>query len=399
MSGLKRLGELTPVIVAFARTPIGSFNGSLRMLAAPILGATAITAALQRCSNPAVDEVFMGHVCSAGVGQSPATQATIKAGLGESVPSSSVNKVCASGMKAVMLAAQSIALGHRDCVVASGMESMSNIPHYLLKSREGLRLGHAQLVDGAIHDGLWDPYNDQHMGLCAEKCAADFALSREAQDAYAAESYRRASAAKSVHAEEISPVEIPGGRGKPSTFVSLDEEPAKFDAAKLASARPAFLATGGTVTAVNASSLNDGAAALVLMSLRRAKSLGLVPLAAIRGFGDAQRAPADFTIAPALAVPAALAMAECALKDVDVHEINEAFSVVALANAKLLELDSARVNVFGGAVSLGHPIGMSGARIIGALCTALKHKDGTLGVASICNGGGGASAIVLDRDV
>ena len=394
--GLLALGELTPVIVSYARTPIGGFNGALSSLSAPELGAVAIKAALARAGGLGaadVDEVLMGNVVSANIGQAPATQAAIFAGLGEEIPSTTVNKVCASGMKTAMLAATEIALGLRDVVVCGGMESMSNIPYYLPGGRNGMRLGDGKVVDGAVKDGLWDPYGDQHMGMCAEKCASDFGIGREAQDAYAEESYARARAAAAAIAEEIAPVDVKTRKGV--STVAEDEEPAK-DTSKLRSLRSAFK-KDGTVTAANASKLNDGAAALVVTSLKFAEPPGLEPLCAIAGFADAQTAPVDFTVAPALAVPKALAHAGVAPDAVDAHEINEAFSVVALANAKLLGADLATVNARGGAVSLGHPIGCSGARIVGALAMGLARDGQSTGVASICNGGGGASAIVLQR--
>ena len=394
--GMLALGDLTPVIVSYARTPIGAFNGALASQSAPQLGAVAIKAALARAGglgSEDVSEVLMGNVVSANIGQAPATQATIYAGLGEEIPSTTVNKVCASGMKTAMLGAQSIALGLNDVVVCGGMESMSNIPYYLPGGRNGMRLGDGKVVDGCVHDGLWDPYGDQHMGMCAEKIAAEMGFSREDQDDFAEESYRRALAGADAHAEEIAAVEVKSRKGVVS--VAADEEPVK-DIAKLRSLRTAFKKEG-TVTAANASKLNDGAAAMVLMSLGEAKKRGLEPLCAIAGFGDAQRAPVDFTIAPALAVPKALDHAGLSVGDVDLHEINEAFSVVALANAKLVGADLAKVNVRGGAVSLGHPIGCSGARIVGSLAMSLKKDGKATGVASICNGGGGASAIVLQR--
>jgi len=388
--GLLKLGARTPVIVSYARTPIGAFNGALASLTAPELGAAAIRGACDRAqiTGKDVGEVLMGNVISAGVGQAPATQAAIFAGLGEDIPSTTINKVCASGMKSVMVAASQVALGLRDVVVCGGMESMSNVPHYL-SVRNGLRLGDGKVVDGVVFDGLWDPYGDRHMGSCAEKCAADHGIDRDAQDTYAELSYERARAAKGFHAQEIVPVEVSVRRKK--TMITEDEEPSK-DTAKLRSLRSAFQ-EDGTVTAANASKLNDGAAALVVMSLAECERRGLEPLCAIAGFGDAQRAPADFTIAPSLAVPAALHHAELALGDVSVHEVNEAFSVVALANAQLLGIDVERINQRGGAVALGHPVGRSGARIVGSL--ALQLEDA--GVASICNGGGGASAVVLRK--
>ena len=324
--GLLKLGKRTPVIASYARTPIGAFNGALASLKAPELGAIAIKGACARAgiTGNDVGEVLMGNVVSAGVGQAQATQAAIFAGLGEDIPSTTINKVCASGMKSVMLAATQIALGLRDVVVCGGMESMSNVPHYA-HLRSGLRLGNGSLIDGVVFDGLWDPYGDQHMGSCAEKCASDHNISRDAQDAYAELSYERSRAAKSFHAQEIVPVEVT--QRKKTITVDEDEEPSK-DTSRLRSLRPAFL-KDGTVTAANASKLNDGAASLVVMSLEECEKRGLTPLCAIQGFGDAQREPVDFTIAPSLAVPAALAHAELDMSDVSLHEVNEAFAVVA----------------------------------------------------------------------
>ncbi|CAM9683446.1 unnamed protein product [Pylaiella littoralis] len=390
------------VIVSLARTPIGKFGGTMSALSAPKLGAIAIREAVSRApglKQESVEEVFMGNVVSAGAGQAPARQAAIYAGLPESVPCTTINKVCASGMKSVMLAAQSLSLGHRGVMVAGGFESMSNVPYYLPKARTGLRLGNGTVVDGIVHDGLWDVYNDHHMGICAEKCSAAHGISREEQDKHATESYERAALAweRGHFDEETVAVEIPSRRG-PQTAVSKDEEYTNIDLGKLKGLRPAFQPEGGTVTAANASSLNDGAAVLVLMSAgSRAKDLGVKPLARIRGYADAARAPVEFTVAPSDAVPMALENAGISLRDVDFHEINEAFSVVALANMQILDLDPAKVNVNGGAVALGHPIGASGARIICSLYHVLKQNDGTVGCASICNGGGGASAIVIER--
>ena len=331
------------------------------------------------------------------------------AGLPLNTICTTVNKVCASGMKSVMLATQSLqcaAAGGASAttpgyaMLAGGFESMSQIPHYLPNSRNGTPLGHIQLLDGVIHDGLWDVYNDQHMGMCAEKCSQDYSISREEQDAYAIESYKRAQqAVASGVFEEVIPVEIPQrrGGGDPIVVFDKDEEPSNINMDKLPSLKPAFDRKNGTVTAANASSLNDGAAALVLMTEQDALDRGMKPLARIRGYGDAEQDPVDFTTTPSLAVPVALKHAGVEASDVEYHEINEAFSVVAIANMKLLELDPSKVNVFGGAVALGHPIGMSGARIIGTLYDVLKAKDATIGCASICNGGGGASAIVIER--
>lgn len=334
---------------------------------------------------------------SAGMGQAPTRQAVLGAGLPETTICTTINKVCASGMKSVMMASQALQCGSKGAFLAGGFESMSNIPHYLQNSRTGTKLGNGKLIDGVVHDGLWDLYNDQHMGMCGEKCAKDYNISRQDQDEYAIESYRRANAALEANVfDEVVPVEIPQRRGDP-LIVAQDEEPGSVNVEKIKSLKPAFDRAHGSVTAANASSLNDGACALVLMTEEAAANVGAKPLAKIRGFGDAAQAPVDFTTAPALAVPVALRNAGIEASDVDYHEINEAFSVVALANMQLLNLDHARVNVFGGAVSLGHPIGMSGARIIGTLYDVLKHKDGSIGCASICNGGGGASAIVIER--
>lgn len=395
------------VICSIARTPIAKFCGSFQSLTGPQLGSIAIKGAvteLMSRSDLSIREAFMGNVVSAGIGQAPCRQAVLGAGLPESTICTTINKVCASGMKAVMLATQSLLASNSDApgyaMLAGGFESMSNIPHYLQKSREGISLGHGQLTDGLIFDGLWDVYNDQHMGMCGEKCAKDFGFTRLDQDVYAAESYRRAVLAlDSGVFEEVVPVEVPPKRrGGTPIVVDKDEEPnANYHLEKMASLNPAFDRQNGTVTAANASSLNDGAAALVLMTEADALARGILPLARIRGFGDAAVNPVDFTTAPSLAVPVALEHAQLQLDDVEYHEINEAFAVVALANIRLMKLKHARVNVFGGAVALGHPIGMSGARIIGTLYNVLKQKDATIGCASICNGGGGASAIVIER--
>jgi len=403
------------VIVSFARTPIGKFMGSLSSLTAPQLGATAIKGALSKAGGLidveesrdleelpfTIAEAYMGNVVSAGIGQAPARQAVLAAGLPESTICTTINKVCASGMKSVMLGSQAIAagsVGKDAAILAGGMESMSNIPHYLPNSRGGTALGNIELIDGLVHDGLWDPYDNQHMGLCAEACAKDFSISREEQDNYCIESYRRAMEAmeSGYFEDEIVPVEIVQRRGDP-LVVSEDEEPGALKLEKVPSLRPAFQKDGGTVTAANASSINDGAAAMVLMREDSAKQFGLEPLARILGYGDAEQAPVEFTTAPAKAVPVALKSAGMAATDVDYHEINEAFSVVALANMRLLNLDPTKVNVFGGAVVLGHPIGCSGSRIVGNLYNVLKHSDASIGCASICNGGGGASAIIIER--
>lgn len=398
------------VIVSYARTPIGKFRGGLSHLAAPQLGAAAIAGAVSRLGDdaPRIAEAYMGNVLSAGIGQAPCRQAVLVAGLPESTICNTINKVCASGMKSVMLAAQAIeGNAHRSsrdapmAMLAGGMESMSNTPHYLPTSRSGTALGNAKLIDGIIHDGLWDPYDDVHMGICAEKCATEYSISREEQDRYAIESYNRAREAMElgVFEDEIVPVEAPKKRGKgndPPDMIVTDEEPSSVSLDKLPKLRAAFQ-KDGTVTAGNASSINDGAAALVIMEESQAIHLGLTPLARIRGYADAEGPPVQFTTAPSSAAPIAVERAGMAMQDVEYHEINEAFSVVALANMMILNLDMARVNAFGGAVSLGHPIGMSGARIVGSLYQVLKRSDATVGCASICNGGGGASAIVLER--
>ncbi len=386
------------VIVSAARTPIGSFGGSLAGFSATQLGGFAIKAAVERAgiSPGAVQEVYMGNVLPAGLGQAPATQSAKFSGLPD-VPSTTVNKVCASGTKAIMLAAQSIALGENDIVVAGGMESMSNVPYYLDKARMGYRLGHGQLTDGLPKDGLWDVYNDYHMGSAAELCASECHISREEQDAFAVSSYQRAQAAQQSgkFSNELVTIEIKDRKGEIS-LIDKDEEPftVKFD--KISSLKPVFK-KDGTVTAANASTLNDGAAALVLMSADKAKALGLKPMAKVLAYADAQQAPEWFTTAPSKAIPLALNRAGKQLSDVDFFEINEAFSVVSLANNKELGLDGAKVNVNGGAVALGHPLGASGARIVVTLLSVLAQNEGKIGVAGICNGGGGASAIIVER--
>lgn len=386
-------------IVSAVRTPIGAMNGSLSSLSATQLGSIAIKGALEKAGiNPEmVQEVYMGNVISAGLGQAPATQAMLGAGIPNTVPSTTVNKVCASGSKAIMLAASSIMMGINDVVVAGGMESMSNIPYYLDKARNGYRLGHGTIIDGMIKDGLWDVYKDFHMGNAAEICAREYNFTREDQDNFAIESYTRAqnAYAKNAFADEIIPVTIPV-RGKDPIVVSVDEEYTKVNFDKLKTLKPAF-EKEGTITAANASKLNDGSSAMVLMSEEKMNELGLKPLAKIIGFADAAQAPEWFTTTPALAIPKALKMAGIELKDVDFFELNEAFSVVGLVNNKLLGLDDKKVNVYGGAVALGHPIGSSGARIVGTLATILNKEGGRYGVTGICNGGGGASAIVLER--
>lgn len=385
-------------IISAVRTPIGSFGGSLSSLSASQLGAVAIKAAVERAgiSPEQVQEVYMGNVLSANLGQAPATQAAKFAGLPD-VPATTINKVCASGTKAIMLAAQSIALGANDIVIAGGMESMSNVPYYLDKARNGYRLGNGQIIDGLVKDGLWDVYNDYHMGSAAELCASECNISREDQDNYAIESYRRSQKAfaEGRFKNEIAAVEIKDRKGELS-IIDTDEEihTVKFD--KIPALKPVFR-KDGTVTAANASTLNDGAAALVLMSKAKADELGLKPLARIISYADAQQAPEWFTTSPSKAIPKALENGGIKASDVDFYEINEAFSVVSVANNRILELDPAKVNVNGGAVSMGHPLGASGARIVTSLLNILKQNKGKIGVAAICNGGGGASAIVLEN--
>ncbi|KAG8640444.1 acetyl-CoA acetyltransferase, cytosolic 1 [Manihot esculenta] len=387
-------------IVGVARTPMGGFLGSLSTLSATKLGSVAIEAALKRANvDPSlVQEVFFGNVLSANLGQAPARQAALGAGIPNSVVCTTVNKVCASGMKATMLAAQSIQLGINDVVVAGGMESMSNAPKYLAELRKGSRLGHDSLVDGMLKDGLWDVYNDVGMGSCAEICADNHSITREDQDNYAVRSFEQGIAARDsgAFAWEIVPVEVSGGRGKPSTIVDKDEGIGKFDPVKLRKLRPSFKENGGTVTAGNASSISDGAAALVLVSGETALKLGLQVIAKITGYADAAQAPELFTTAPALAIPKAVTNAGLAASQIDYYEINEAFAVVALANQKLLGVNPEKVNVHGGAVSLGHPLGCSGARILVTLLGVLRQKNGKYGVGGVCNGGGGASALVVE---
>tara|TARA_B100000787_G_scaffold153037_1_gene127037 strand:+ start:2345 stop:3520 length:1176 start_codon:yes stop_codon:yes gene_type:complete len=386
------------VIVAVARTPIGSFMGSLATIPATKLGAIAIKGALEKIGiAPAmVEEVFMGNVVSAGLGQAPARQAAIAAGIPDTVPCTTVNKVCASGMKAVMLAAQTIALGTAEIVVAGGMENMSAIPHYQ-HARNGTKFGGITLEDGMQRDGLVDAYDQVPMGVCADACASKYKFSREDQDAFAIQSYERSSKAWSTgkYADEIVPVTIPQRRGDPIVF-SEDEEYKNVKMEKIPALRAAFT-KDGTVTAANASTINDGGAALVLMSLEKATALQLKPLAKIKSYADAAQAPEWFTTAPAKALPKALAKANINMADVDFFELNEAFSVVGLANMKLLNITDENVNVNGGAVSLGHPLGVSGARIVIALTSILKQNNAKIGAAAICNGGGGASAMILER--
>lgn len=385
-------------IVSAVRTPIGSFGGSLKDFSAPQLGAIAIKAAVERAGiQPAdVQEVLMGCVIQANIGQAPARQAAKFAGLPDQVICTTVNKVCASGMKAIAMGAQSILLGDADIVVAGGMESMSNVPYYSPNLRWGNKYGNVSMVDGLAKDGLTDVYHNYAMGNAAELCAKECGISREAQDAFAVESYQRSQAAwaKGAFDAEIVPVPIPQRKGDPILFAK-DEEAfnVKFD--KIPELKPAFI-KDGTVTAANASTMNDGAAAVVLMSKAKADAMGIQPLAVIRSYADAEQAPEWFTTTPSLAVPKAVAKAGLKMSDVDFTELNEAFSVVGIVNAQKMQLDPAKVNVHGGAVSLGHPLGCSGARIIVTLINVLKQQGGKIGAAGICNGGGGASAMVVE---
>lgn len=386
------------VIVSVARTPIGSFMGSLATISAPKLGAIAIKGALEKIklAPNLVQEVFMGNVVSAGLGQAPARQAAMYAGIPDTVPCTTVNKVCASGMKSIQLAAQTIALGDAEVVVAGGMENMSAIPHYQ-HARNGTKFGSITLEDGLQKDGLVDAYDKVAMGVCADACAVEYDFSREDQDHYAIQSYRRSAQAwkEGKFTDEIVPVSIPQRRGEPIIFTE-DEEYKNVKIEKIPALRAAFTKEG-TVTAANASTINDGGAALVLMSADKAKELKITPLAKIRSYADAAHEPKWFTTAPAKALPKALAKANIAIDEVDFFELNEAFSIVGLANMKILGLTDKNVNVNGGAVSLGHPLGVSGARIVIALTSILKQHDAKIGAAAICNGGGGASALVIER--
>jgi acetyl-CoA C-acetyltransferase len=386
-------------IVSAVRTPIGSFGGALKDVPATKLGAIAIKAAVERVGikPEQVNEVLMGCVIQANLGQAPARQASRYAGLPDNVVCTTVNKVCASGMKAIAQGAQSILLGDSDIVVAGGMENMSSAPFYVENLRWGNKYGDSKLIDGLSKDGLTDCYSNSAMGCAADICASENNISREEQDAFAIESYKRSQAAwdNGKFKDEIVPVEIPSKKGE-STVVSKDEEPwnVKFD--KIASLKPAF-GKEGTVTAANASTMNDGAAAVVLMSSEKAKELGIKPIAIIRGYADAEQEPVQFTTTPSIAVPAAVKKAGLQMTDIGFIELNEAFSVVGIVNTKKMNLDSAKVNVNGGAVSIGHPLGCSGARIIVTLINILKQNNGKYGAAGICNGGGGASAMVIER--
>ncbi|KAJ0421002.1 Thiolase, N-terminal domain-containing protein [Aspergillus carlsbadensis] len=396
------MASLPPVyIVSYARTPVGGFLGSLSSQTAPQLGSHAIKAAVERANGikPSdVEEVFFGNVLSANVGQNPARQCALGAGLEASTICTTVNKVCASGLKAVILGAQTIMTGNADIVVAGGTESMSNTPHYLPNLRAGAKYGNQTMVDGIVKDGLTDVGKQELMGLQAEECAQDHGFSREDQDNYAIRTYEKAQAAQKAgfFDDEIAPIELPGFRGKPGVTVSQDDEPKNLNPDKLRAMKPAFIPGTGTVTAPNSSPLNDGAAAVVLVSEAKLKELNLKPVAKILGWGDAEQQPSKFTTSPALAMPKALTHAGVSQDDVDAFEINEAFSVVALANIKLLGLPAEKVNIHGGAVAIGHPLGASGARILSTLLGVLKAQKGKIGCAGICNGGGGASALVVE---
>ncbi len=384
-------------IVSAARTPIGSFGGALSSVSATQLGATAIKGAIKKAGIDVgiIDEVFMGNVISANLGQAPARQASMFAGISNKVPCTTINKVCSSGMKSVMIGAQSIMLGDNDVVVAGGMENMSSIPHYVPGMRTGIKLGDGKLVDGMVKDGLWDVYNDYHMGNAADLCAKEMNFSREEQDRYAVQSYERSAAATEAgkFKDEIVPVEIKTRRG--DVIVDTDEEFTNVKFEKIPTLRPVFQ-KDGTVTAANASTINDGAAAIILMSKEKVDELGLKPIAKLIGYGDAAHEPEWFTTAPGKAIPKAIKKAGLSADDIDYYEINEAFSVVALVGIKDLNLDESKVNVNGGGVSLGHPLGASGTRIIVTLLNVLKQNKGKYGVAGLCNGGGGASAVVVE---
>ncbi|KAH8813188.1 Thiolase, N-terminal domain-containing protein [Xylogone sp. PMI_703] len=395
------MSSLPPVyIVSAVRTPVGSFLGSLSSVSATQLGGIAIKGALEKVPQikpEDVEEVYFGNVLSANLGQNPARQCAKAGGLPDSVICTSINKVCASGMKAIIIGAQNIITGNADIVVAGGTESMSNVPHYLPNLRTGAKYGDQTMIDGLLKDGLTDAYVKEHMGLAGEECAEDHDVSREQQDEYAIKTYQRAQKAteEGLFKEEIVPVEVSGGRGKPNIKIDKDEEVKNLNIDKLKAIKPAFK-PNGTVTAPNAAPLNDGAAAVVLVSEAKLKELGLKPLAKILGWGDAEKASTKFTTAPALAIPKALKHAKVDASSVDAYEINEAFSVVALANMKLLGLSHDKVNIHGGSVAIGHPLGCSGARIITTLIGVLREKKGKIGAAGICNGGGGASALVLE---
>ena len=387
------------VIVSAVRTPMGSFMGSLSSISAPKLGSIAIKGAIEKAGIKSnyIQEVFMGNVLQANLGQAPARQAAIFAGLPTDIPCTTINKVCSSGMKSIMLAAQTIKSGDNDIVVAGGMENMSSVPHYFDKARIGQKLGDMRLVDGMVKDGLTDVYNNVHMGNCAEICAKEMNISRVEQDNYAVESYNRSTKSwtEGNFNNEIVPVNVPQRRGD-DLIISEDEEYKNVKLDKIPQLRAVF-EKDGTITAANASTLNDGASALVLMSADKANELGITPIARIVSYADASQEPVWFTTAPAKAVPLAISKAGLNISDVDYFELNEAFSVVGIANMKILGLDPSKVNINGGAVSLGHPLGSSGSRIVVTLINVLKQKKSKIGVAGICNGGGGASAIVIEK--
>ena len=385
------------VIVSAVRTPMGSFGGVFSSLSATKLGSYAIKGAIDKCGidKQLIDEVFMGNVLQANLGQAPARQAAIEAGLSDKIPCTTVNKVCSSGMKSIMIGAQTILCGDNEVVIVGGMENMSAVPHYLTNSRNGQKLGDIKALDGLVKDGLTDVYNKKHMGLCAETCAKEMNFSREEQDNFAIESYKRSALAwqENKFSNEIVNVEVPQRRGD-NLIISEDEEYKKVILEKIPNLRPVF-SKEGTITAANASTINDGASALILMSLEKANELNLKPLAKIISYSDSAHEPEWFTTAPSSAVEKALEKGKLEKSDVDYFELNEAFSVVGLANMKLLGINSSNVNVNGGAVSLGHPLGSSGSRIIVTLINVLKQNSGKIGVAGICNGGGGASAMVI----
>ena len=386
------------VIVSAVRTPMGSFNGIFSTTPATKLGAYAIKGAGDKAGidKDKIDEVFMGNVLQANLGQAPARQAAIEAGLSNTIPCTTINKVCSSGMKSIMIAAQSIMCGDNEIVIAGGMENMTLVPHYLNNSRKGQKLGDMKLTDGLVKDGLTDVYNKTHMGLCAETCASEMNFSREEQDLFAINSYKKSAKSwkENKFSNEIVSVEIPQRKGD-NIIVNEDEEYKKVKLEKIPNLRPVF-SKEGTITAANASTINDGASALILMSLEKAEVLKLKPIAKIISYADAAQEPEWFTTAPSQAIQKALKKAQLTKSDVDYYELNEAFSVVGLANIKLLEIESKNVNVNGGAVSLGHPLGSSGSRIVVTLINVLKQNNGKIGVAGICNGGGGASAIVIE---
>lgn len=386
-------------IVSAVRTPMGSFGGALAGVPAAKLGAAAIKGAMEKANLSAdqIDEIYMGNVLQANVGQAPARQAAKFAGLGDNIPATTINKVCASGMKAITLAAQSIIAGDNDVVIAGGMESMSNVPYYLDTARTGYRLGDQKAIDGLVKDGLTDVYGNVHMGVCAELCAKEYGFTREDQDNFAVQSYTRSAEAWKAGKfnNEIVPVEVVDRKGN-VTLITEDEEYKNVNLEKLPTLRPVFQ-KDGTVTAANASTLNDGASALVLMSKEKAEQLGIKPLAKIVSYADAEQAPEWFTTAPAKALPKALKKANLSVSDIDFFELNEAFSVVGLANVKEMGIANDKCNVNGGAVALGHPLGSSGSRVIVTLINVLKQNNGKLGAAGICNGGGGATALVIEN--